>query len=122
MAVAKGPQKRASTKRVTKAKKKKKILPGRVTAKLKKPKPCNIKSVCEFLEEITTNTDLPLPAGTTPSDLPWLVSFYYGYMDLYYAVVRLERIHQGLPVGPPILSGPGGDKAGAPPPPKFPPD
>jgi len=103
---------------------KKKATPKRGKAKVKPGKKCDPKEACEYIASITSTMTLPPPPGTSPSNLPWLLGFYLGYYDLYKAVVRLEKVAASIDTGafgPPVLTGGEGDKAGAPPPPQFPP-
>jgi hypothetical protein len=73
-----------------------------------------------------------IPAGMADDGRPWLEQLYDGYIRLFQAVVRLEKVvycqvPQGQPIPAPdptkavIATCGGADKSGSPPPPSFPP-
>ena len=98
----------------------------RPVAKPLKPSGCKLKDVCEYLDQIAPGAYVT-PYSDMPSDedMPWMRGMYEAIYNLYKAVTRLEAIDQGYITSndwlDDMLNPPGPEKAGAPPPPQFPP-
>jgi hypothetical protein len=95
---------------------------------------CDIDDVCDWLSRVAPNAPLgpypqPNPMTPRPASPNWLKDMWQCYVELYMAVVRLEKVvhcnDTSANVGGPfIINCPGGGggptKGGAPPPPPFP--
>jgi hypothetical protein len=96
--------------------------PAKVTKP--KPQPCSCKADKWLtLWMGSTVGSFPGAPGAKPG-APWAHRAFESYVDLYKAIVRLEKLadKQGWPNDSPAdrLTDPYGNKAGCPPPPAFP--
>ena len=92
---------------------------------------CTLPQVCKYIGEFKQVPPYPRKKGESQLQLAeWTHDLYAGYMDLYEAVRRLEKMvhlqQSSYAVGGPVITKPPQpgnppDKAGAKPPPEFPP-
>jgi len=125
MAKAKKPATKKTAKKKPAAKKK--VVKAKRLINPKKYRPCTPRDVCDWINQMAPRDEpSPWPWPLPGDHRPWLTQFYFKYVELYKAVLGLERqVYCNMPQTPVIatscLPTGGPDKTGSPPPPQFPP-